>query len=228
MADSKLITESRVVDSFSQIDLRDFGRLVISQSPEESLTIETNAELMPKIRSEVRGDKLVLGIGRDWMERAFSGYDFIRQRTVNYILSVKRLEAIQLSGKHEVLINELDAAQLSIHSSGASEIEMTGFTADTLKFDASGRCQFVCSGRVEKQSIKVSGSCEYQASELQSQKSSIKISGRSTVEVWAEKSLDVSISGMGTILYRGAPAISQSISGMGNIDQLASKTEHSK
>jgi hypothetical protein len=228
MADSKLISESRDVEGFSQIDLRDFGRLVITQGPEESLTIEADADLMPKIRSEVKGEKLVLGIGRDWMERVFSGYDFIKQRTVIYTLSVKRLEAVQLSGKHEVLINELDAAKLHLHSSGASDIEMTGFTGKTLEVDASGRSKIVCSGRVEMQSIRVSGSCEYQGADLQSQKSSVKISGRSTVELWAEQSLDVSISGMGTVLYRGAPAISQSISGVGEVKQLASKPENSK
>ena len=223
MAANKLISESRDVEGFSQIDLRDFGRLVITQGPEESLAIEADPDFLPKIRSEVEGDKLVLGIGRDWMERAFSGYDFIRQRTVNYLLSVKRLEAVILSGKHEVLIKELDTAKLHLHSTGASKIEMTGLTAGTLEVVASGRSEIVFSGRVDQQSIKVSGSCEYQAAELQSQESTIKISGRSKVEVWAVKSLDVSVSGMGTVLYRGAPAVSQSISGMGEVKQLADK-----
>ncbi len=48
------------------------------------------------------------------------------------------------------------------------------------------------------------------------------------VEVWAEKSMDVSISGVGTVFYRGAPAISQSISGMGEVKQLASKPDKSE
>jgi len=223
MAANKLISESRDVEGFSQIDLRDFGRLVITQGPEESLAIEADPDFLPKIRSAVEGNKLVLGIGRDWMERAFSGYDFIRQRTVNYFLSVKRLEAVIFSGKHEVLIKELDTAKLHLHSTGASKIEMTGLTAGTLEVVASGRSEIVFSGRVDQQSIKVSGSCEYQAAELQSQESTIKISGRSKVEVWAVKSLDVSVSGMGTVLYRGAPAVSQSISGMGEVKQLADK-----
>jgi hypothetical protein len=223
LAANKLISESRDVEGFSQIDLRDFGRLVITQGPEEALAIEADPDFLPKIRSEVKSDKLVLGIGRDWMERAFSGYDFIRQRTVNYLLSVKRLEAVILSGKHEVLIKELDTTKLHLHSTGASKIEMTGLTAGTLEVVASGRSEIVFSGRVDQQSIKVSGSCEYQAAELQSQESTIKISGRSKVEVWAVKSLDVSVSGMGTVLYRGAPAVSQSISGMGEVKQLADK-----
>jgi hypothetical protein len=223
LAASKLISESRDVEGFSQIDLRDFERLVISQGPEESLTIEAEADFLPKIRSDIKGNKLVLGIGSDWMERVFSGYDFIRQRTVNYILSVKRLESVTLSGKHEVVINELDAARLQLHSSGASKIEMTGFTGDSLEFVGSGRSEIVLSGRADRQSIKVSGSCEYRSAELQSQESAIKISGRSRVEVWAAKSLDVSVSGMGTVLYRGAPAISQSISGMGEVKQLVDK-----
>src|SRR5918998_1436697 len=54
-------SEARPVGAFDEVELAGVGTLTITQGPQESLTIEAEDNLLPQIRGEVRGRRLVLG-----------------------------------------------------------------------------------------------------------------------------------------------------------------------
>ena len=56
-----VITESRDVSGFDSVSLSGIGRVIITQGDDESLTIETDDNLMKYITSEVRDGTLELG-----------------------------------------------------------------------------------------------------------------------------------------------------------------------
>ena len=61
------ISQAREVQDFDEISLRWPGELVIVQGEEESLVIEADEALLPKLRSDVRDRRLEL-TARSWWE----------------------------------------------------------------------------------------------------------------------------------------------------------------
>src|SRR5687767_96183 len=57
----KITTEPRTVSGFSTISLSGSGRLIVEQTGTESLTVTTDDNLLPYIKTEVRANRLELG-----------------------------------------------------------------------------------------------------------------------------------------------------------------------
>ena len=56
-----LITETREVSDFNGINLSGSGEVIVTQGDTESLTVETDDNVMEHVKSEVRGATLHLG-----------------------------------------------------------------------------------------------------------------------------------------------------------------------
>ena len=65
-------TEKREVSNFNHVVLQDIGHLIITQGENETLTVEADEDLLAKIITEVRGEKLYLSLGKDWLDRLTS------------------------------------------------------------------------------------------------------------------------------------------------------------
>lgn len=213
------ITETRDVQNFNRVDLRSFGTVEIVQGESESLTIEADQELLPKIQTEVRDGTLIVDIGRDWLEKIFSGLLILGDQRVHYHLKVKDIQTLRLSGRFEAHSEAIRADRLALAISGSGKIRIDSLQTGKLDVDVSGHGSLDLSGQAVEQDIQISGSGEYHALDLQSGKAGVRISGSGEAEVWTTDKLEVRISGAGKVLYRGRPSISQSISGAGRIQQ---------
>ncbi len=218
--EEKLLSEKRLISSFTGLKLSDYGRVVIRQGPEVSLKIEAEADLLPKIRSEVENDTLHLKLDQDWIERLVSGLRSLIGSPIKYTLTVKQLNRLYIGGKFEVIIHDLDTTELSIQSSGLSKVEMVSLQAERLDVNLSGRTEFVAAGEVAKQTVQVSGSGDYLASQLESQQASVHITGHGNAQVWVNKTLKVEITGLGQVQYTGDASVSPSITGLGSITRM--------
>ena len=72
-------------------------------------------------------------------------------------------------------------------------------------------------GQVSQQHIRISGSGDYLAANLEGDAVDARITGSGRAHVWANEELDVHISGSGGLRYRGEPRISERLSGSGRI-----------
>src|SRR3712207_6374873 len=89
-----VVSESRIVSGFKEIDLRVFGRLTIEQNGAESLTIDGEDNVVRAIRSSVQGERLVIALQ--------DGNTLGLVRTPDYKVSVKSLEGIRVIAAAEV------------------------------------------------------------------------------------------------------------------------------
>ena len=78
-------------------------------------------------------------------------------------------------------------------------------------------------GKADTQKVRVSGSGNYLAGDLQTDATEVSIPGSADVTVWAEQDLNIRVSGSGNIRYYGKPVIDQNISGSGDITSLGEK-----
>ena len=57
-----MVSESRDVSGFDRVSLSGSGEVIITQSGEESLSVETDDNIMQYVKTEVRGGTLYLDI----------------------------------------------------------------------------------------------------------------------------------------------------------------------
>ena len=190
-----VIAQERNVSDFDSVDLAGAGRVIITQGDTESLTIETDDNLMEHIKTTVRGRTL----GLDFTKKLIP----IPTESIIFRLSVINLAEIESSGAGRFEIDELDTDRLQIEMSGAGAVELAG--------------------TAEAQDIELSGVGGYAAPDLKSQTARVEISGAGGVEIWVLNTLDVDISGAGNVNYFGMPIVDQDISGLGRVHSQGEK-----
>jgi hypothetical protein len=190
----KIISEAIDVSGFTGVALESTGDITITQGESESLSIETDDNLLPLLTSKVKNGVLILGTQDEAYIEPSKG--------IRYTITVKSLESLEISG--------------------SGDIQASDLTLDALTIDISGSGDIKLSGTVNTQSIEISGSGNYNGCTLQSEGSSVSISGSGDIRVAATETLSIDISGSGDVTYLGNPQLSQDISGVGDIQQTDS------
>ena len=185
----KIVTEPRTVSGFFAVDLSGSGHVVIEQTGTESLTVTTDDNLLPYIKTEVHGSTLELGT-KD-MTNVSPTEDII------FKLTVKNLEGLEISGSGKADVKGLVADRLQVRISGSGDVSGQG-TAHDLE-------------------LRISGSGSYRGQDIKSQRATVGVSGSGNAVVSASDTLKADVSGSGTVEYVGEPQVSQNISGSGSV-----------
>ncbi len=210
-----VVTETRAVSGVRAISLSGLGEVLLTQTGEESLTVEADDNLMPYLRTEMRGGTLHLGLHAD-----FKGANFRPSRPVRLHLTVGSIDGISISGSGMLRADELEAEGIDIDVSGSGTVVVTSLRTGRLGAGISGSGQIQLGGAVGKQSVSISGSGSYRGMNLASDSATVDVSGSGVAVVWVERELSASISGSGSIAYYGGPNVSKSISGSGRLTPL--------
>jgi len=186
------VTEvSRNVSGFEEVELRGVGNLAIEQSGSESLSVEAEEDVLPKLRTEVVKGRLILGPKPNTSIQT--------TEPINYKLSVKDLNALAVSG--------------------SGNVEAEGIGTDRLALTISGAGNVKTGGEADKQEVNISGSGDYRAEDLESKEVKIDIAGSGSAIVNVSEELDAKISGVGSVEYIGDPTVSQDVSGVGRVSK---------
>lgn len=215
--------EIQLQQPFSKVRCKDVGTLILTQGDQVSLTAEADEELLSQLITEVRGDTLVLGLEDDWfkqMEKVFSSIINNTERKVIYQLTVPDLDQISISGKMDLACDSFRTDELRLKVSGLGKLDFTHVDCNTLETTISGRGEFSASGRADHQTIRISGSGDFEAPHLSSQTIRIVISGQGNATLRVEESLEITISGLGQVNYIGRPKLRQVITGLGKSKRL--------
>jgi len=220
----EVIVEERKVSDFDRILVEGAGRVIITQGSQESLTIETDDNLMKYIKTEVKGDTLEIGFEDDVVFTSGRGRIAL-DPTDGFIfrISVTDLRDISVAGAADIEMEKIKTEGLDITLSGAGQVSIDDLDASQLNILVSGAGDVTMVGRVDSQVVRLSGLGRYQAFDLESQEASITISGAGGANVWVIESLDVTISGAGDVKYYGDPTVNPNISGVGRIQSQGEK-----
>ncbi len=183
--------ESRDVTGFEEVELRGVGRLFIEQTESESLSVEAQEDILPKLKTEVVDNRLIIGPKPDTTIHT--------TEPVNYELTVKNLNALEVSG--------------------SANVEAEGVSTDRLAVTISGTGNVKTGGEADQQEVSISGAGDYRAGELESKTVEIDVRGAGSAIVNASEKLDARISGVGSVEYIGDPTVEQDVSGVGRVAQ---------
>ena len=186
---SSVTSESRNVSGFNEVELNGVGNLSIQQTGSESLAIEAEEDVIPKIKTEVVNNRLVIGPKPNTIINT--------SEPINYNLTVENLDAVKLSGSGNVDAQDVSTDRLAITLSGSGDVKMAG--------------------QADSQNVEISGSGDYQAGELESKEVKVDVTGSGSALVNASDELDAAISGSGSVEYIGDPTVNKDVSGAGEV-----------
>ncbi len=182
-------SEPRNVSGFDEVELNGVGNLSIQRTGSESLIVEAEEDVLPKIRTEVENGRLVVG--------AKPNTSIHTTEPINYNLTVKDLNALEVSGSGDVEAEGIDTEELAVTISGAGDVEI--------------------SGKADGQEIDISGSGDYRAEDLESKEAKINVGGSGSATVNVSDELEADVSGSGSVEYIGDPTVDQDVSGAGEV-----------
>lgn len=186
---SDVSSEPRDVSGFSEVELKGVGNLSIQQTGTESLSVEAVEDILPKIRTEVDNNRLLIG--------PEPNTSISTTEPINYKLSVKDLNALKVSGSGDVEAEDISTDELAVTISGTADVEM--------------------SGSADSQDVEISGSGDYKAEDLESKVVKIDVGGSGSALINVSEELDVEVSGSGSVEYVGNPTVKQDVSGAGEV-----------
>jgi len=221
MAEMK--TESRELGTFNAINMRGIGKLFIEQGKEQKVSIQGDAVAIGRIITNVKNEKLVIDIGRDWVEKIGAGFDFLSANDIRINITVKNLKELEITGAAEIEVENLKTDSLILKMTGASNVKVLDLKADTLKTDLPGAGKIRVEGKVKDQSVTLTGAGNFSGHNLESKTARVTLSGVGSAQLWVTDEIDVTITGVGSVEYYGSPKIKQSVTMLGKITSLGAK-----
>jgi hypothetical protein len=216
-----MATETRPVEHFDRIVIRDYGDLLITQGSEESLTIEADQDILPKIKAQVVDHKLSIRIAGSWANKIGEALRAgLAGRWIKYRVTVKELRGLEVVGALSATAREIQTDRLTLRLGGAGAITVRELTAEELLVDLPGAGAItIVGGKVTEQRVAVGGAGSYHAAKLESQRADVNMKGAGAAVLWATEELKATVSGVGSISYYGDPQVSQKVTGVGNISR---------
>ena len=202
-------TEVRQVSGFTQVKLSGIGSLAIAQTGTEGLTVSAEDNLLPLINTDVEGSVLDIHLQ--------ANVSLQPTKPIIFLLSVKDLTNITLSGAGTVSAQQFKTNTLEVDQSGAGDVMLAGLQLSNFTAKLSGAGSLTASGTTNSQTITASGVGSYKAQQLQSATAKVTLSGVGNATVRVSQSLDITISGVGSLTYYGDPTVTQHITGLGKV-----------
>jgi Putative auto-transporter adhesin, head GIN domain len=210
-----LVTETRQVSNYDRITLSGSGEVIVTQSGSESLSIETDDNVMKHIKVEVKNGTLTLGFEE--------GFKLVAPSRLVFSVGVDDLTGLAISGSGDVESDRIETDRLDVTVSGSGDVQIGALTASEVIANISGSGEINLEGDADSQDVTISGSGKYLVGDVCSASVKVNISGSGDATVCATEALDSEISGSGSVNYYGRPALNSSNSGSGKINSLGEK-----
>ncbi|MDQ2987477.1 MAG: DUF2807 domain-containing protein [Pseudomonadota bacterium] len=176
VGNGQLAHEPRAIGNVSAIDVSGPLEVIVKVGAAPSLDVEADANLQPKIRTEVTG-----GVLRMWVEGSVRSTNSLR---VSY--TTPSLTQVNASGSARLTISDLNGAPLNFSKSGSGAVNL--------------------SGRVSRLDFQHSGSGHVNASALQTGDANLNQSGSGRLSLGQVQggALTVNLHGSGSMQAGGA------------------------
>jgi len=194
--------QDRPTGSFTGIEISSAIKVVLTQGNTEKLTLEGDDDLLQRVITETRGNKLIIKLKEGTYNKS--------SQEVTAYLTFKTLSSIELSGAVNLNgTNEMNFNELELECSGATKINLH-LNASKLDCDFSGASNLSLEGSAQLLNIDISGASKVNAEDLVVKNCNIDCSGASYIAIHVTDKLRAEGSGASKISYKGNPSIVES------------------
>lgn len=212
-----LVTESRDVGGFDRVYLACTGEAVISQNGEESVTLETDDNILEHVITEVREGTL-------YLEFDTTKVKTISPTSLQFTVNATDLAGVTVAASGDITAESLDVSSLIVKTSAGGNIRLDSLTAEEVEVRLGGSGDVELTGETAYHEILITGSGNLLAEDLRSDAVKIRISGTGDATVWPIDSLAVNLGARGSTYYYGDPPTTEfEDNGTGEIVGLGEK-----
>ena len=216
------IMASEIVDrhlsGFNAVDVGGSFDVQLVQGSTESVKVEAPSDVIDRIITQVDGGVLKIYNKHDTFN--WGNWWGNHKKIVVYV-TVKTVNAISVTGSGDVAFKQgLTVPALKLHVSGSGDVSGV-LNAKKLESSISGSGDVHLSGHSDISIVDVSGSGDFNAHNLVTVSTSIRLSGSGDAEINANDKIDAVTHGSGDIRYTGsAHNISSAKTGSGDIERM--------
>ena len=207
------ISQNRDVSGFDKIEVNGAYALYITQGKEVSLRIEAEPDILEKIKTEVKDDRLVISDSKHKIR-----IGVFKSKTRKIYVTLPELKEVCINGSSDIIgQSKFKTGDLSLLVNGAGDVELE-LEAGDVAATINGAGGIKLKGTAEKFDISIDGVGDVSAYDLASQKTTVSISGAGDCRVNAGQELTVNITGSGDVSYQGSPkVVMKNVSGVGRV-----------
>jgi len=213
-------SETRELGKFDRISMRGIGKLFVSQGKKQVVTLEGDDIAISRITTNVTDGKLIIDVGRDWVEKLSAGIDFLSSHDIRITIVVEELKELEVAGAADIEVAGIKTDDLVLKMIGASNVKVEDLKADSLRTEIPGAGKIRVEGIVNDQAVTLAGAGNFSGHKLKSKTAKVVLSGVGSAQLWVTDELDVTIAGVGSVEYFGSPKIIQSMTMLGKVTSL--------
>jgi hypothetical protein len=189
--------ETRNPGTFTKIHSSGSADVVIKSGSDCSVTVEDDENLLPYMETVVKNGTLEIHY-RD-------GISVTNDHARIYV-TAPTLSEVTTSGTSGIMMSGIlrNPGQISFHTSGTGTIEGE-VDAPAISVELSGAGTVKLRGRTRDFDCRISGVGHAYCGDLQSENTTVNVSGVGDAHVFASVHLKATVSGTGSVYYRGNP-----------------------
>jgi hypothetical protein len=206
----KLIEKTRQVGNFESLGVSGSFDVFLVRGNEGKIELGVEENLEPYLITEVENGKLKI----KWKKG--SNINTTKKTTVTVYF--EEVSGVALAGSGDIISRDAIASdKMDVAVAGSGDIRLE-LKVNSTHAAVSGSGDIELSGTSTEFDAAVAGSGDIDASELQSQKADLKISGSGTIHASVANEIVARISGSGDIKYKGNPKVEDiKVSGSGKV-----------
>lgn len=201
-------SEDRVIQGVSAVRLLTSGDLHITVGQAEALTVTAGANQLVGLTTQVIDGTLIL-------DRKSSSVD---TGEISYALTVPAMSSVELEGSGNIDGIGVITGDSQVNASGSGSTTLTAVDLKNVVVNLAGSGDVQLTGNAESSHVTVTGSGQYNGSQLATVDTDIDSSGSGDATVNVSGRLGATVSGSGSISYTGNPtSVDRDASGSGDI-----------
>ena len=205
--------QTRALGHFTGIGLNLPAKVEVRTGATESVTIETDDNLLPLIETVVENGTLKLRPNKRNLN--------LQTRNMKIVVQAKNVDHLSIGGAGSIDSDALRGDKVTINVGGSGSVVVKGIEADNAVIAVGGSGNVSGgAGSVNKVSISIGGSGGVDLGKVKAREASVNVAGSGEATVWASASINASLAGSGSVNYYGDPTISKSVAGSGNTRRL--------
>lgn len=200
--------QARQVGHFTGVALSLPGNVELRMGNNESVTVETDDNLLPLVETVVEDDTLRL--------RAARKDTNLRTRHLKIVVTARSVDKLVLAGSGSIDADALRGSRLEFALTGSGALNVKSVEAENVAAKVAGSGDLrVGGGSARSVSVSIGGSGNVEMGKVKAGSASVRVAGSGDATVWAQDSLDATVAGSGDVNYYGDPRVSQSVVGSG-------------
>jgi hypothetical protein len=191
-------TESREVPAFTEVEITSALEATVSIGEKPSVTLTMDDNLLPLVKTEVEGGKLVV--------RYQSGSNIQAKSPQKVALVAPSLAAIAATGAAKVVATVGEAKSMKLEALGAGRLEVKGLDAESVDVTSEGAGQVELAGQAKRLTLDASGASQMLAPQVAFESARVSLSGASNGTLRVTGSIEGGVSGASSLKVSGNPA----------------------